>query len=897
MLFRKSLAAHMAKTVVLLTLAISLVIGSFQVILAYHQKLADLDNRVQHAINSVEKAAVKAVYTFDNDLAAEVASGLFEFPPVSMVNISDDNGQVMANMVRYPQPASFQTLTYLLFKKTYVYEKSLYLRRSPESPLGHLYVEVSPNSIANAFWRQALTIMGGAALISFIISILLFTVFHKLITVPLQILTKQFQDIDPRLPQQFTLEIPRFLHDTEFQNLTTSGNNLLKVIGSHLRARDLAEIHLKRQQADTERYLRIAEAIILQLDINGRVQMINQRGLDVLGYKEQDLLGQDWFAIALPENERIRMKANFLKTLKRANSSQYIDYTSSSYTEHDIITSRNQKRRIFWHNDIEINEKGMVIGLLSSGQDITARKEAEDALRQTEGSLRTIIEATSEGFAIIDIKRMQFNDVNASLINMLGYNRKELLAIPLRRLVSDEDWGILRTAMAALPSEQHRSYELYFRRKDGTNVPVEINASTLPSEDPGITRSVAFISNITARRKQEKEQKQLELQLRQAQKMETIGTLAGGIAHDFNNILTPILGYASLLVNKIPKDDPNHKRIQQISISAHRAADMVKQILTFSRRSEGEMESCYVQDILEESLQLVRNTMPANVELVKRIDKTCAPIMADPTQIQQLILNLCTNAAHAMKAQGGLLTITLGNTTLTETDAENDPNVIPGDHVVLTIHDTGTGIDKETLTRIFDPFFTTKKSGEGTGLGLAMVHGIVLNHKGTIHVESQIDEGTLFTIHIPTTDVLPVTDEAEEVLFAGDLEHILIVDDEVSNTDFLEELLDEAGYQCSAYNDSLEMLDAFVNDPYLFNLIITDQNMPKLTGDQLIRAVREIRSDIPIIMISGYDQRVTHENADEFGVDVYLQKPVTIQTVTQAVNSLLKPPLDKIIFK
>lgn len=881
-----TIAYRMARTIVLLTLCLGLIIGSLLVVWDYQQRLDNFNSQIASLLGSVEKAAVRAVYTFDTGLAVEVANGLFAFPPISSVTIRDENNTIMSTLERYNGPLPFATLSELLFKPKYAYTIDLHLQREPDRSIGSLYIEVVPHQTAEAFFKRALIILGLALVQSFLIAIFLFYVFHNRVTRPLQRLADDFTRIDPQAPSQSQLTLSPALKGTEFEDVTLSGTNMLNVIGSHLKEKEKAESELKRQKEENERFLQIAEAIILRLDNNGRVIKINQRGLDVMGCAADEIVGKNWFETAIPRENR----ANTLRIFNNlffAQKEQLKNLTPSSYLENDIITKKGERRRIFWHNAREVNRDGETIGVLSSGQDITARKKAEDALKATEGSLRAIIEATSEGFAIIEIEKMELVDINSSLCQLLGYSREEMLFSPLSKFIYPDDMDILSDYFRHDNNRPHRTYELRLRRCDAKRVPVEINLSKLPYEKSAKARTVAFITDITKRREQEKRQKKLEQQLRQAQKMETIGTLAGGIAHDFNNILTPILGYASLLSARIDKDSPNHERITQIAKSAKRGADMIKQILSFSRRSESEMESRFLAPILEDTLQLIKATQPSNIEIALSISKNCPPVVVDHTQIQQMILNLCTNANQAMEKDGGTLRVSMEHCMLQAEIADTSPILEVGPHIKISISDTGHGMDEQTLTRIFDPFYTTKESGKGTGLGLAMVHAIVQDHKGDIFVKSILGEGSTFTIYLPVSDQPVAHMPMAEEIFEGNMECALIVDDELLNTNFLEELLEDVGYSFDSFNSALEALEAFKADPDKYQIILTDQTMPKMNGAQLIKAIHAIRPEIPVIMMSGYDQTVTMENAENFGIDFFITKPVSIDRLTKAMHDLL----------
>ncbi|SCA57471.1 putative Histidine kinase [Candidatus Terasakiella magnetica] len=882
---KHTIAYKMARTIVLLTLCLGFVLGSLQVAWDYQQRLESFNRQVEHLIGSVEKAAIKAVYTFDTGLAREVASGLFEFPPISHVVIRDEQDAIMATLQRYRGQLPHSWVSDYLFNKQYTYRVPLHLEKEPDASIGSLRIQVTPHDMAEAFLKRGVIILSSTLVQSFIIAIFLFYVFHNRVTRPLQILAQDFSKITPETPEKNMLSLTSSMRSTEFEEVTSAGNNMLTVIGSYLTAKDTAEADLTRQKNETERFLQIAEAIILQLDKNGCITMINQRGLEVMGYQENELIGQNWFETAIPPEMRLRVQKVFsdlFEPIVPLGQKQH-----SSYFENDIITKNGHLRRVYWHNALETDREGNVIGILSSGQDITARKDAEDALKVAEGSLRAIIEATSEGFAITDLKRLELVDINTALHEMLGFSRADMLFQPIAKFIHPNDRHILDSYHQEAQTQVHRSFELRMLCCDGSSVPVEINVSTLPSETSQTPCSVAFITDITKRREQEKSQSLLEKQLRQAQKMETIGTLAGGIAHDFNNILTPILGYSSLISSRIPKDDPNYERMLQIAKSAKRGADIIKQILTFSRRSESERKTISLSPVVQDAMQLVKATTPANIDIELHISQNCPPVVADNTQIQQLVLNLCTNAAQAMTEEGGTLKVEMGLCDIDEKLAKTSLNLHEGPHIRITIEDNGHGMDEKTANRIFDPFYTTKESGKGTGLGLAMVHAIIQEHKGEIFVETTLGHGTIFTTYLPVSCAPVEENITEHEIESGNNECALIVDDEALNTNFLEELLEEVGYQFESYNNSMQALDAFTAEPNKYNIVLTDQTMPKLKGHQLAKAIREIRPEIPIIMMSGYDQNVTAEEVSEFDVDLFIQKPVPIDKLTHAMHQLL----------
>jgi signal transduction histidine kinase/CheY-like chemotaxis protein len=392
---------------------------------------------------------------------------------------------------------------------------------------------------------------------------------------------------------------------------------------------------------------------------------------------------------------------------------------------------------------------------------------------------------------------------------------------------------------------------------------------------------------ITERKRTEEARQRLEAQLRQSQKMEAIGTLAGGIAHDFNNILGIIIGYTELAVLDIPRDSSPWHNLQEVLAATTRAKNLVRQILTFSRKSDIRHIPVQLPSLVKETLKLMRASLPATIEIRQQITEDVGPILADPTQMHQVLMNLCTNAAHAMRETGGILEVRVEAVEVDDAFAATHPELHPGAHVRLTIRDTGCGMEPEVLERIFEPFFTTKDVGEGTGMGLAMVHGIVADCGGTITVHSTPGEGTSFVLYLPC---IPET--------AGDTEHaedpiprgkgcILFVDDEVMLARWGQTTLERLGYDVVARTSSIEALEAFRAMPQRFDVVITDQTMPNMTGEALARALRRIRPDIPIILCTGFSHFMDAEKAKALGIDAFCMKPLVARDLAATIRQVL----------
>ncbi len=401
----------------------------------------------------------------------------------------------------------------------------------------------------------------------------------------------------------------------------------------------------------------------------------------------------------------------------------------------------------------------------------------------------------------------------------------------------------------------------------------------------------ARVSAEIERKRIEAERDMLERKLLQTRKMEAIGTLAGGIAHDFNNILFPILGYTEMMLAETPDDSPFKKPLSRIYTGSMRAKDLVKQILTFARQDTIELKLMKIQPVIKEAIKLIRSTIPTSIEIKQEISPDCGAVRANPTQIHQIIMNLATNAYHAMADTGGQLTITLKQIN-SDGFGLNDHDIIPGLYVCLTVGDTGMGINKDIMNKIFDPFFTTKEKGKGTGMGLSVVHGIVKSMKGAIRVDSKPGKGTKFRVFLPVIKSdygqLPVQSMGK---VKGGLEHVLLVDDEENILIMETQMLKYLGYQVTSRNSSLEAIEAFRFNPDQFDLVITDMAMPNMSGDKLTVELLKIRPDIPILLCTGFSETMSETRAASLGIKGFLLKPVVMKDLARKIREILDNPV------
>ena len=397
----------------------------------------------------------------------------------------------------------------------------------------------------------------------------------------------------------------------------------------------------------------------------------------------------------------------------------------------------------------------------------------------------------------------------------------------------------------------------------------------------------SLISQIIILKREQEERKKLEQQLFQAGKMESIGTLTGGIAHDFNNILGIILGNSELALHEIPEWNPAHFNLQEIKTASLRATDIVRQLLSFSRKTDRKLVPVDIVPIIQDSIKFLRSTIPTTVEIRHRFNAAESTLLADPTQINQIMLNLCTNAYHAMEQSGGILNIEVENVILDEWSAERYPELDSGEYVKVTIGDTGHGMSPEIIGRIFEPYFTTKETGKGSGMGLAVVLGIIKGHNGAISVESEQEKGATFRMLFPKIDAAPRTEQEDTAKMPRGKERILFVDDEESLLTIGRRMLGRLGYQVELAMNPVHALERFRSNPDRYDLVLTDMTMPHMTGAALSAEIKRIRKGTPVIICTGYSALIDEEKAKNMGVEAYVMKPFVMRDIANTIRDVL----------
>ncbi len=522
---------------------------------------------------------------------------------------------------------------------------------------------------------------------------------------------------------------------------------------------------------------------------------------------------------------------------------------------------------------------GKVVGICGIARDVTEKRRAEEQVRQSDEKYRALFNNSRDGI-YITTRDGEIEEANPAFKGMFGFGAGEIRGLSVLDLYEDlNDRRRFQREIEGLGSV--RDFELALRSKDGRRIDCLITSSVRRGSDGKIVGYEGSIRDVTDR-------KMLEQQLFQAQKMEAIGTLAGGIAHDFNNILYVIIGFTELSIDEVVNDMDLKGFLSNVLKAAERAKYLVNQILTFSRQSELEKKPLLMEPIVKEVCRFLRASLPTTIDIRWNLGDHLSPVLADPTQIHQVLMNLCTNAGHAMRKTGGKLSISLEEVDLDGASVAALPDFVPGRYQQLTVVDTGHGIDRSVLDRIFDPYFTTKEKGEGTGLGLAVVHGIVKAHRGIIKVESESGKGSVFRVYLPVVqEETPKVTECHEAVKTGH-ECVLVVDDEESIAEMISRMLGRLGYEVVTRTSSIEALELFRKRPTKFDLVITDMTMPNMTGKELAQRIRETRGDIPIILCTGFSELMSEHQAKTIGIQAFIMKPVLREEMARTIRRVLE---------
>jgi PAS domain S-box-containing protein len=626
------------------------------------------------------------------------------------------------------------------------------------------------------------------------------------------------------------------------------------------------------------------QAAVVVHGVDTRIQTCNRQAQELLGLTEEQILGKqaidpDWHfsredGTAMPLEEYPVMRV--LTTRKPFWNAVTGVHRSTKKEDVWVLVSAFP---VF-------DENNELMQIVVTFVDITDRRRAEEDLQKTNQALQAIIDASPLAIFTLD-HDLRVTSWSPAAERIFGWSKKEAIG-QYNPIVPEEKWGEFKALVSkVLLGSGYSHSEVMRQTKDGRSIYVNVSTEPLRDSSGKVVGAVGVIQDITERKRAEEEKGKLEAQLIQAQKMESIGTLAGGIAHDFNNILAAIIGYSELAIEDVSEPQKATREIKEVLKAADRAKELAKHILTFSRKTDVEYSPIALRTIVKDSIKMLRSVIPTTIDIQQDITDS-GLIMSNPTQINQILMNLCTNACHAMDKTGGVLKISLKRVNINKETEAHELNLHLGNYLILSVSDTGHGIPSEILDRIFEPYFTTKEMGRGTGLGLSVVHGIVISHGGNIICKSTLGKGTSFEIYFPEIESMNevATHEEEEPTPTGK-EHILFVDDEPVLVNLAEKMLSKLGYTIETRTSSVEALKLFQSNPDKYDLIITDMTMPGMTGDILAQEFIEIRHDIPIILCSGYSEHISKEKAKKIGIREFVMKPLEMIVLAKTIRRVI----------
>ena len=713
-------------------------------------------------------------------------------------------------------------------------------------------------------------------------------------------------------------------HEVDFRIVTRSGETVWighscqavygedgRWLGRRVSNRDITE----RKQV--EELLNIASAYnrslietspdpLVTISAEGKITDVNTATQRFTGCSRDELIGTD-FSDYFTDTEKAH--AGYQQVFRDGSVKDY---------ELELRHKNGQAITVLYNASLYRDESGKVMGIFAAARDITDLKNAErklqelnqnleervaersadliatnrqllreinehsgtaSSLRESEQRMKMVIESSPVGIFVIQDEKYTF--ANQAFVNIFGLtDSSDVIGTQLETLYSADSGkrisDIARQCVDRSEMININGLQVLTRDEQACHLNIWIQ----PIETWGSSAVMGFMVDISG-------EVELRSHLNKSQKMEALGSLAGGIAHDFNNVLFGIGGYTELALKSVPSDSLANKQLKQVLAATERAANLVRHILTFSREAEQEKRPLLISLILKESLNFLRATITQNVEIRRNISADLHSVKSDPTQIHQIIMNLVTNAAHAMKNTGGVLEVSLVEVSLTEDFVKTRPGMVPGTYQKLKVSDTGHGMTPETLGRIFDPYFTTKQPGEGTGLGLSVVYGIVRDNNGTITVSSVPDAGTTFEVYFPIVMEKETSSEETDQVAPLGTGRILLVDDETMVTEPTKSAIEDLGYEVVAENDPVRALSKFKAQPYSFDLIITDMSMPKMTGLQLSWKISEIRKDIPIILITGFSDLLDDKTPSDYGIREFIYKPIRKLILAQTISKVL----------
>ena len=837
---RSRIGRRLVIATILFSSVITLATTFIQLYTDYHRDLKTIDEYFALIENSYIGSLSRSVWMYDNRQIAAQLDGLTKLPDMEYLAIDAGKGHHWSS----GELRSSRTLTHT-FPLFFQHQEQIF-------PIGVLKATASLDNVYRRLIGKALTILITNGVRAFFVSGFILLIFQFFVTRHLVELAHRVRSIDLSRPHKIELEAKSVCPEPD------EIDQVVEAVNETQASLHQSYERLKNSEDELFRIFSMSIDLICVADINTATFIkVNPAFTETLGFSPEELAARPFLEFIHPDD---------IEPTRRVIDEQLKAGRKVINFENRYRCKNGGYRWLQWVSH-PVPEKGVAY---SVAHDVTAMKASVDRLAAAHERFLTVLDSIDAHIYVADMTTYEILFMNAKMKQDFGQD-----------LTGRICWSVFRGEAA--PCSHCTNDELVDTEGRPTDVCVWQGQNPITGKwyinydraiqwvDGRIVR-IQIAMDIT-------QMKAMETELRQAHKMEAVGTLAGGIAHEFNNLLGIIVGNSELALDDVPEPHPARASLAEIKTASLRARDVVGQLLSFSRKTEVEKKPVIVAPIVAESMQLLRASIPAVVEIRSHIAAKDAAIMADPTQIQQIIINLCTNAAHAMEERGGILEVRLAQTQLPAG---------PGRYVRLSVSDTGQGIAPEIIDRVFDPYFTTKGVGKGSGMGLSIVHGIVMNHDGAISIESEPETGTTVSIVFPICETaVHENADGEGAVIGGGSERILYVDDEAQIANTGRQILQRLGYSVTTQTSSEQALALFQARPGEFDLVITDMTMPDMTGDLLAAEIMKIRPDMPVILCTGYSKRMSGEAARKMGIKDFVRKPVGKADLARTVRRVL----------
>ncbi len=855
---QKSIADTFILALFTFNLAVAVAGASLLLFLSYRQDRQEFDHLLDAIHHTLEQGISSSLFHGNREVTEGLMRGVAQAPGISEIRVVRADGAVLtvgASECRRPVEHSHAL----------VYGGQDRVGQT----MGEVRITACLDDLVDAQWSRVGFLFALLFVVALLTAFFSSFLYQRFVGRHLHALARYARQITPdTLDQQLLLDRPT--------SEDTGGDELSSVESAFNRMREGLRqtlLALRKREAQYNIIVSSSGDGITQYDREGRMLFANPVALDRIGASTADeIAGRCFCDLLYPDPEQCRTLDAGVQRVIATGQTQTVEF---HHTRHGRVTTL--EFTLAPHS----NDQGAVESVVGVARDVTLRKQHEEILEQSFRSMPI-------GMVLSEIESGLLFDVNDMFVAMTGFSRKEAI-------------GSTSVGLGFITAEQRRdlvdrltrqgyvqNIELEMTRADGRRLCCLYSAELIATRHG--RKLLSVFQDVTEQRQQEAERRILERQIRQANKLEAIGTLAGGIAHDFNNILAAILGYGQMALEKLDPNDPVRAHIQQIIKAGDRATDLIRQILSFSRQESAEAyRPVRLQNLLGEMLKMLRASLPATIAIDARIGSHCRPVLGEATQLHQVFMNLCTNAKQAIgRNNTGAIAVTLEETEVGEPLAGVDGGYIqPGSYLLVTVSDTGCGIEPRMQARIFDPFFTTKEVDEGTGLGLALALGIILKHGGGITLESRPGQGTTFRVYLPATEDENDTEVRETRVPVGGRERLVIVDDEQAILDLLDMGLSRLGYQVRTFPDPREALRSLESSPLECDLVITDLSMPSMSGLALADEVHRIMPRTPIILHTGNSEDIEGIETARFGVRLVVMKPIVTQELARTIREVL----------